>query len=68
MSDVKKRVVEELQELSGRREKLWAFVVSTRFGEVKSDTMRHLLLAQHSVMRTYESVLEARLACWETEE
>jgi hypothetical protein len=65
MSSAKERVVEELQELNNRMNKLREFNGSMRFNELKNDSMKSLLLAQYGVMYAYRCILEARLACWE---
>jgi hypothetical protein len=65
MSDAKKLVIEELQELNRKRDKLREFNGSMRFNALKNDSMKSLLLAQYGVMYSYCCILEARLACWE---
>jgi hypothetical protein len=65
MSEAKKRVIEELQELNSRMDNLREFNGSMRFNELKNDSMKFLLLAQYGVMYSYRCIIEARLACWE---
>jgi hypothetical protein len=64
----KKRVLEELQELNRKRDKLREFNGSMRFNALKNNSMKALLLAQYGVMYSYTCILEARLACWEETE
>jgi hypothetical protein len=65
MSGAKQRVIEELQELNDRMDKLREFNGSMRFNALKNDAAKFLLKTQYGVMYSYRCVLEARLACWE---
>lgn len=67
MSDVKQRVVDELNELSERTSKLVKFTLSEKFSEL-TPTMQYLMKDQVRCMLEYGDILRRRLDCWDKPE
>lgn len=61
------RVVEEVEELSGRLGKLNAFIGSKRFNEVGTQAERDLLLKQAGQMTAYWMTLHERMKLWDAQ-
>lgn len=58
--EARKRVVQELRELSQKREKLERFLETTAFQELRK-VSRELLKAQAKAMKEYEEILICRI-------
>lgn len=63
-NDAKKRVQDELEELSERTSKLVKFTLSEKFSELTS-TMQYLMKDQVRCMLEYGDILRRRLDCWD---